>query len=143
MTKALISLFSEQCKFNYPNSGGLIRWISLCLDRGGHSISGLNIIFCKDEYLLEKNRLFLGHDYYTDIITFDNSEEMGVIDAELYISIDRVRENSRDLKLSFNIELDRVIIHGLLHLMGYSDKTRAEKKLIREKEDAYLLLRSI
>jgi probable rRNA maturation factor len=84
------------------------------------------------------NRNFLGHDYYTDIITFDNSEEKGILFAELYISLDRVKENAISLHVAFEIELFRVMAHGILHLCGYGDKTPDEIKTMREKENYYL-----
>ncbi len=143
MNNPSISLFSEQCNFKYSKKEGLFKWIELCLDAEGLSLAGINIIFCNDEHLLKINRKYLNHDFYTDIITFDHRDGPGSIAADLYISIDRVRENAQDLNIDFYTELDRVIIHGLLHLMGFSDKTSACKKIMREKEDACLLLRPI
>lgn len=86
------------------------------------------------------NRSYLSHDYYTDIITFDISEESQVIEGELYISLDRVRENADAVSASFESELHRVLIHGVLHLMGYLDKSDSDQKIMRSKEDAYLSL---
>ena len=103
----------------------------------GKKLASLNCIFCSDKTLLEFNRDYLKHDFYTDIITFDLSENEA-IEAEIYISIDRVRENAQKLGIPFKSELPRVIIHGILHLCGYNDKTKVEKKRIREKEDYYL-----
>jgi probable rRNA maturation factor len=143
MNNPSISLFSEQCDFKYSKKENLFKWIKLCFGAEGTPLSGLNIIFCNDEYLLKINRKYLKHDFYTDIITFDHSDKPDSIAADLYISIDRVRENAQNLDIDFYDELDRVIIHGLLHLMGYSDKTPADQKIMREKEDACLLLRPI
>jgi rRNA maturation RNase YbeY len=100
----------------------------------------IHYIFCSDEYLLAINRQYLQHDFYTDIITFGLSEPGEPINAEIYISVDRVRDNAREFTNSFKSELHRVIFHGALHLCGYKDKTRLEKKKMRKKEDAYINL---
>lgn len=96
------------------------------------------VIFCSDEELLRINRTFLNHNFYTDIITFNLAKNDQLIDAEIYISLDRVRENANHLELSLKSELHRVIFHGALHLCGYSDMKKKEIKKIREKEDFYL-----
>lgn len=101
-------------------------------------IAGINYVFCSDEYLLNINRSFLQHDYYTDIITFDLSEPGEPIEAEIYISIDRVKDNAQQVGVSFRDEMLRVIFHGALHLCGYKDKKRADVLLMRKKEDDYL-----
>jgi probable rRNA maturation factor len=101
-------------------------------------LSSLNYIFCSDEYLLKINKDFLGHDYYTDIITFDLSANGEPVVAEIYVSVDRVKENSKLLKEPFYKELHRVMFHGALHLCGYNDKKKAEKLAMRENEDIYL-----
>ncbi len=97
----------------------------------------LSIIFCSDNYLLNINKQFLGHDYYTDIVTFDYVEDQ-TVSGDLFISVDRVKENAALLHLPFTHELYRVILHGVLHLVGYKDKTKTEQKLMREREDYYL-----
>lgn len=102
-----------------------------------HVIGEINIIFCTDDYLLNLNKSFLDHDYLTDIITFDNSGK-GKIAGELYISADRVRENSKIYSVSFMHELMRVIIHGVLHLLGYNDKGKNEIEVMRKRENYYL-----
>lgn len=99
------------------------------------------IIFCSDDYLLDLNRTHLQHDYYTDIITFDDSTPEG-LQGELYISLDRVRENASQFSPSFLEELHRVMVHGLLHLCGYQDKTALQEKAMRQAENAMLLLRT-
>ncbi len=99
----------------------------------------VNYIFCSDSYLLEMNRSFLQHDYYTDIITFDLSEGGGTI-GEVYISIDRVKENAVSHQSTYSNELLRVMIHGALHLIGYKDKKKSEITIMRQKEDYYLRL---
>ncbi len=104
-----------------------------------HSAGEITVIFCSDAYLLAMNKAFLKHHYLTDIITFDNSEE-GVIAGELYISVDRVKENASGYSVRFKHELMRVMIHGVLHLLGYHDKSREERKEMRAKENHYLSL---
>lgn len=116
----------------------IIQWISSVISQYTKPAKELNIIFCNDEYLLDINRQFLNHDYYTDIITFPHSEEE--VYGDLYISIDRVRENAKQLKVDEELELLRVIIHGILHLIGFKDKTKAEIKAIRQAEDEALAL---
>jgi rRNA maturation RNase YbeY len=106
----------------------------------GRQLAGLSIVFCSDDYLLELNRQFLQHDYYTDILTFLMSERGAPVEGELYISVDRVRENAHALGVPTLQELRRVIIHGSLHLCGYKDKLKKDQALIRQKEDRYLQL---
>lgn len=103
----------------------------------------LNYIFCTDEYLKEINIQYLGHNTYTDIVTFNFNPSKGKLEGEIYISIDRVRDNSKTFSSDFQIELHRVIIHGVLHLAGFNDKTKREKAVMREKEDTYLSLLKI
>jgi rRNA maturation RNase YbeY len=105
----------------------------------GRPIHSLQVICCSDEYLLQMNRDFLKHDYYTDIITFDlGDRDSNQIDAELYISLDRVKDNASSLGISFAVELHRVIFHGLLHLLGYKDKTSSDQKTMRLMEERFL-----
>lgn len=101
-------------------------------------ISELSFIFCNDEFIREYNRTYLGHDYYTDIITFHDTDDSGVVQGELLISTETVETNSVRFKTDFNSELKRVAIHGILHLCGYKDKTALQKKAIRKKENYYL-----
>jgi len=103
-------------------------------------LDSLNYIFCSDEYLLQINREFLKHDFYTDIITFDLSEKTGAVIGEVYISLDRVKENAATLGTIFNEELLRVLFHGALHLCGYRDKKKADIEEMRKKEEQYLRL---
>lgn len=105
----------------------------------GKALKEMNYIFCSDEYLLEINKSYLQHDYFTDIITFDLSEGDETI-GEVYISVDRVKENALTHQATFSSELLRVIFHGALHLVGYKDKKKSEITIMREKEDYYLLL---
>jgi rRNA maturation RNase YbeY len=103
-------------------------------------VSRLAYIFTTDEYVLSLNRDFLQHDYYTDVLTFDQSEENGSISGEVYISVPRVKENSKTEGVLFSKELLRVMFHAALHLCGYRDKTKSEITQMREKEEEYLLL---
>lgn len=102
-----------------------------------YSCGDINFILCNDDYLLEINKEFLKHDFYTDIITFDYSVNK-TISGDLYISLERIRENAELYDSSFIEELVRVMIHGILHLVGYKDKTKSETKIMREKENYYV-----
>lgn len=101
-------------------------------------LNSLNIIFCSDEFLLKINKEFLSHNYYTDIVTFYYSRKGQPIEAELYISVDRVRANAKSLDVSIKTELHRVVFHGCLHLCGYGDKSSQQIKKMREREEFYL-----
>ncbi len=114
-------------------------WIINCIENENRIIDSVNIIFCSDDYLHELNKNYLHHDTYTDIITFDYSEDK-VISGDIFISIDRVRENATSYNFPFYSELHRVIIHGFLHLTGLKDKTNADKQVMRTKEDYCLSL---
>ena len=123
------------------NRRSLKVFIKQLFEREGKSILSLDIIFCSDEYLLNINNKHLQHDYYTDIITFDLSDPNSTqTTGELYISIDRVKDNALSLQAKFSIELLRVVFHGALHLCGFKDKTPTDIKRMREKEDEYLNL---
>lgn len=114
-------------------------FIAQLFKREGKVLADLNVIFCSDEYLLGVNNQFLNHDYYTDIITFDLSEPKSKkTTAELYISIDRVKDNAATVKATVSQELHRVIFHGCLHLCGYKDKSKKDVELMREKEEEWL-----
>ena len=116
------------------NEIDLTNWISKVCSSENHEFGDISLIFCSDEYLLDMNRTHLDHDYYTDIITFDYTENQ-IVSGDLFISIDRVRDNATDFNVSFEHELHRVIIHGVLHLCGYKDKSDDEEKLMRTKEN--------
>jgi probable rRNA maturation factor len=113
-------------------------FIEKIFKKEGKRLSRLNYIFCSDNELLRINREYLGHDYYTDIITFDLSVKAMPVQAEIYISVERVKENAAKLGFSFKAELHRVIFHGVLHLCGYGDKTSHQMKIMRQKEESYL-----
>ncbi|MDH5399812.1 MAG: rRNA maturation RNase YbeY [Cyclobacteriaceae bacterium] len=116
-------------------------WIKEVIVKEGYVPGNINFIFCSDKYLHTINQQYLKHDTYTDIITFDQSEEEDLVEGDIYISTDRVNENALKEGTNKEDELHRVIIHGILHLVGYSDKGEKEKKIMREKEDACLSLR--
>lgn len=136
----MLAFFSEEIDFKVPQTLKTKKWIKTVSESEGYSIGDLNYIFCSDDYLLEINRQYLDHDYYTDIITFDNSEEEDKIEGDIYVSVDRVRDNATNLNISFDAELRRVLIHGLLHLIGFEDSDEQLKAQMRAKEDECLLL---
>ncbi len=113
-------------------------FITALFKKEGRKLEHIQYIFCSDDYLLTINRQYLQHDYYTDIITFDLSEPNQPTTAEIYISIDRVKDNAANFKTSFKRELHRVMFHGALHLCGYKDKKAKEEALMRKLEDKYL-----
>ena len=115
----------------------LKKFIARVFGNEGHQLERLSYIFCSDEFLLKMNRDYLAHDYYTDIITFDMSESERIV-GEVYISVDRVRENAATFKTTAKRELHRVIFHGALHLCGYKDKTKGDQAEMRGKEDVLL-----
>ncbi len=131
--------FEDTAKINLPENQ-LSSWLTYAAQSEQHSIHSLNYILCSDEYLYQMNLQYLGHDYYTDVITFDNSESEGEIEGDIFISLDRVSENARAHSTSFLDELRRICVHGLLHLTGYNDKSEQDKTLMTEKENAYLSL---
>lgn len=121
------------------NDIDLTNWISKVCINENYNLGDISLIFCSDEYLLDMNRTHLDHDYYTDIITFDYTDNQ-IASGDLFISIDRVLDNAADFNVSFEHELHRVIIHGVLHLCGYKDKSDDEEKLMRTKENNALSL---
>jgi len=131
--------FHSECSFLLTNEEKIAQKLSQVLILEKKDLDTINYIFCDDEYLLNKNITFLSHDSYTDIITFDYSKD-NLICADIFISIERVKENSLTFKTVFNDELERVMIHGILHLVGYDDKTKKDKDIMREKENLYLAL---
>tara|TARA_B100000959_G_C14946739_1_gene610183 strand:+ start:1478 stop:1906 length:429 start_codon:yes stop_codon:yes gene_type:complete len=136
----LTNFFSEKKSFSIPNKKKIRVLIKqLCLNEK-KDLSFLNLIFCSDEYLLEINKKHLNHDYFTDVITFDFSEDNKNIEGDVYISVDRVADNAIKYKQEKDSELIRTIIHGTLHLFGYKDKTKKEKEIMTSKENKYLSL---
>ena len=129
--------FHFEIKFILNNQRELQKWIKEVIISENKILGDLNYIFCSDEYLLERNIKYLNHNSLTDIITF-NFCEGKIINSDIMISIDRVKENSTIFEHTFLDELHRVMIHGVLHLIGYDDQNEKEKEIMREKEDFYL-----
>ena len=129
-----INFFNADQTFRFQNKSLLKEWIEACFRKEKRKLENISYIFCSDEYLLEINKQFLNHDYYTDIITFDLSDSEK-ISAEIYISLDRVKDNAISLNVAYKKELLRVLIHGALHLCGYKDKQKKDTLIMREKEE--------
>lgn len=135
-----ICFFSEGLNHRVRQIRRLREWLHLVAVKEGCDLGALSIVLCSDEYLLKVNMDHLDHDYYTDIITFDYHTTP--ISGDLFISIDRVKENAKQLKLKTVDELHRVMVHGLLHLLGYKDNTDEDRQKMRALEDTYLALRN-
>ena len=130
-----IYFFSEDINFELKEKLIRKRWLKSIATKAGFNIKELNYVFCSDEYLYRMNLEYLNHETYTDIITFDNSEKEFDIAGDIFVSIDRVNENAQTNNQKVEAELNRVLAHGLLHLMGYKDKTKEEASLMRQKEE--------
>jgi probable rRNA maturation factor len=128
----------EDIDFELPDREEIIAWIHRVAASEDKRIGAVSYIFCSDDYLIELNKEYLNHDTLTDIITFPYSKTP--IEGDIFISIDRVNDNAKDFGVSFEQELKRVLIHGVLHLCGYGDKTKAKAAVMRQKEDAALAL---
>lgn len=135
----MIQFVEENVKFPLPNKNLTKKWIKLVIEASQKKVGDICIIFCDDEYLLNINRQYLNHDYYTDIITFDYVEG-NKISGDLFISLDTVKSNSVKFSESFELEAKRVIIHGILHLLGLKDKTETEALEMRLAENRALEL---
>ena len=133
----MINLFFEDVEVPNLQAPTLIDWLSTVCAEECKVLDEVNLIFCSDEYLLKMNVEYLQHDYYTDIISFDYCEGNRIL-GDLFISKDRVLDNADQNNVTFDLELQRVIVHGVLHLCGYKDKSEEEQKLMRTKEDYYL-----
>ena len=136
MVKGTINFFNEN-NFSLKDEVLFQNWLFRLAESEHKNIGEINYIFCNDDYLLEINQNYLDHDTYTDIITFDYNLGKQV-HGEIYISTERVAENAKQFQVSFKEELFRVLIHGVLHLCGYKDKSLEETQLMREKENFYL-----
>ncbi len=134
-----VSFQSEEIEFELSRSARLSEWIKAIIKNEGCQLHQVSFIFCSDEYLLQLNQEYLNHDTYTDIITFPYTEPP-LIEGDIFISIERVRENAAGFGLAFEQELHRVMIHGILHLCGYPDKTPEEASRMRQKEEEALKL---
>lgn len=135
-----ISFFSENTSYRHKGVRLTKKWITDTIVHEGKTPGELSIIFCNDDTLYEMNVKYLDHDTLTDIITF-NYNDGNIVSGDIFISIDRVKENSLSYSRSFTEELSRVIIHGVLHLCGYNDKSPTEEKQMRKKEDQYLAIK--
>lgn len=133
-----VRFFYVTSNFSLDKRNSLKQFIESIFDSENQPYDSLNIIFCGDEYLLDVNRRFLNHDFYTDIITFNLAASKQPVIGEIYISVDRVKDNAANLQISFKSEIHRVIFHGVLHLCGYFDKSNSQVKLMREMENKYL-----
>lgn len=134
-----ILFFYEDTHFKLTHLGILRAWLYYVAKCEDQFIQSINFIFCSDAYLLEMNQSYLDHHDLTDIITFDNSENKKIM-GDIFISIDRAKDNSNQLSVNLDNEVHRLMVHGLLHLLGYKDKNKKDKILMTEKEDYYLSL---
>ncbi len=132
-----ISYFNEDVPFPKIKRRVISNWLKDVIISEGKVNGDVSFIFCSDNYLLEVNKKYLDHDYFTDVITFDYVEG-NVINGDIFISVDRVKENSLTFKSSYFDELSRILVHGVLHLLGYKDKLKNDKILMTEKENIYL-----
>lgn len=132
-----VTFFSEQTKFILKNKTKIRNWINDSISNEQKKLGSINYIFTSDSYLLSINKEYLNHNYFTDIITFNYCEE-SQINGDIFISIDTVTNNSQRFNVSFLNELHRVMIHGVLHLVGYDDKTEEQKEEMKQKENEYL-----
>ena len=138
MSEQIINFYSEN-DFEFQEEKSFDNWIRKVISSEEKQLGEINYIFCDDHYLYKINLKFLEHDTYTDIISFDNSEG-DELNGDIFISTDRVTENAKEYNVDFSEELKRVIIHGILHLCGYGDKTESEAALMRQKEDEKIAL---
>lgn len=135
----MINFFSENVDYQINNSGDVKVWVAKSVENEAASLGFLNVVFCSDEYLLNINKQYLHHDYYTDIITFNHSEGKS-LEGDIFISVERAAENAEKFTTDLDSEIKRLIIHGTLHLLGYDDRSAEDKKLMTSKEDYYLSL---
>ena len=138
----MVSYFKEDTKFDFKEKRLTNRWLKLVAESEIRRLGDLSIIFCSDNYILDVNMKYLQHDYFTDIITFDYCEG-DTVSGDLFISVDSVRENALFYGTEFKDELNRVIVHGVLHLIGYDDHTEEDIQEMRAKENYYLSLREL
>lgn len=137
----MIQYCFEDTDFSFKGRMVNNQWLKLVAESEIKRLGDISIIFCSDPYILDINIKYLGHDYYTDVITFDYCEG-NVLSGDLFISVDTVRENALTYGSTFEEELNRVMVHGLLHLIGYDDHTPEQQKVMRQKENYYLDIRS-
>lgn len=135
-----ISFLNDDNSFAWENSETIAKWLNQVAEKEGSKITDLTYVYCSDLKLLEINEQFLSHNYFTDIITFDLSDNDSSIEGEIYISIERVLDNAKTFESEKELELSRVHVHGLLHLLGYDDHSDSEREMMRNKENHYLSL---
>lgn len=138
---ATIHFFNEDLNYRIRNIRKIRTWIIAAIKHEGGELENINFILTSDAFLHQINVEYLAHDTYTDIITFEYNEPGNPILSDIYISVDRCRENAKSYKVSLKEEIHRILIHGVLHLLGYKDKSKTEKQLMTSKEDYYLSLR--
>lgn len=138
----MVSYFKEDTNFDFKEKRRTNRWLKLVAESEIRRLGDVSVIFCSDNYILDVNLKYLQHDYFTDIITFDYCEG-DTISGDLFISVDSVRENAAFYGVEFADELNRVIVHGILHLIGYDDHTEEDIREMRAKENYYLSLREL
>ena len=133
-----VFFYNADTNYKIQNKGIVRNKLSYLVHNEGFKLVNINIILCSDEHLLEINKKHLNHNYYTDVITFDLSDKNNEVDGEIYISLDRIRENKKVYKVSLFAEFQRVVIHGVLHLVGYDDHSKKDISIMRNKEQLYL-----
>jgi len=138
-----IQFFSEDITYTLRKKQAIRQWIAEIVNQEGKKTGYLNFIFCSDSYLQLFNRSYLHRQALTDVITFDYSDSEGIISGDIYLSLERIKENARKYRVSLKDEIHRVMIHGVLHLLGYVDKSIEQKKNIHRVEDKYLTLRPL
>lgn len=138
----MISYYNQDIDFKFKGKRLTSKWLTLVAESEIRRIGDIAVIFCSDDYILQINQQYLSHDYYTDIITFDYSEG-DKLSGDLFISVDTVKANAEEYGTDFNDELNRVVVHGILHLIGYDDHNDKDIAVMRKKEDYYLSLREL
>jgi len=128
--------------FRVKNSSAIKRWMLRAFRNEKKSLKQLNVVFCSDKFLLDINKKFLKHNFFTDVITFQYNKKNAPVEGEIFISVQSVRSNAKKFGTTLRDELHRVIIHGVLHLCGYNDKTPKAKSAVRKKENTYLFQRN-
>ena len=136
--KAKVHFFALDLPPRLKNTAALKAFIESIFRKERQTLNSINYIFCSDRAILEINKKYLNHDFYTDVITFDLSPDNKAISAEVYISIERIRDNAKQLRLSIKSELHRVLFHAALHLCGYNDKRKGDKEIMRKRENELL-----
>ena len=138
MSAPSIAFYKVQYQYNVAKKNKIKSWIRSVIIKENSSLKSLSIIICNDDYLLNLNKTYLKSNHFTEILTFDNSDEEDEIEGDIFISIERVKENASKFKSVVSDELNRVIVHGVLHLLGYGDKSTKDKSSMQEKENYYL-----